>query len=56
MITDNELEFRQIQELELILGVEPRTTWEHYLSTTEDERENYLRWLRRNAPYHWKYL
>jgi hypothetical protein len=55
-ITDEELEYRQIRELEIVLGVEPQTTWEHYRSTTEAEREEYLRWLKRNAPYHWNYL
>jgi len=56
MITDEELEFRQIQELEVVLGIEPRTTQEHYDTTTEAEREEYLRWLRRHAPYHWTSL
>jgi hypothetical protein len=55
MITKRKTRYRQIQELEIVLGVEPRTTWEHYCSTTEAEREDYLRWLRRNAPYHWRY-
>jgi hypothetical protein len=56
MITDEELEYRKIRELEIVLGVEPQTTWEHYLSTTDEEREEYLRWLKRNAPYHWMCL
>jgi hypothetical protein len=53
MITDQALEYQKIRELEIVLGVKPATTWEHYCSTTGTEREEYLRWLKRQAPNHW---
>ena len=41
--------YRHIQTLEEILDVQPRTTWDHYRTTTEAERDEYIKWLRRQS-------
>ena len=42
---------KHIRALEKAAGVEPATTREHYRTTTEEERRDYMRWLAQQAPY-----
>ena len=39
-----------IRTLEKAAGVQPATTSDHYSTTTEAERKDYLRWLASQAP------
>lgn len=45
-----------IRTLEKAACVEPATTRAHYLTTTEAERKDYLKWLANQAPITAGYL